>query len=241
VKPNKSGIVRGTTVGTRGSTFSAINATLKMLIQAAYLPADGGLLPFDRIIGVPGWIDSDHFDVLAKLSGDVRSLSGAEIASMVQSLLEERFQLKAHLETREFPIYNLAVGRGLKMKLSPDQTPPSGPTATNYDSSDAPLSRGFMRVNTSPSLVVLQGNSVPLSRLIPMLERAVARKIIDKTELTGLYDFNVRFSPTDITVTADQSAASIFTAIQELGLRMESAKAPMDVLVIDSVSKPTEN
>jgi uncharacterized protein (TIGR03435 family) len=242
VKPNRSGTFDGTTVGQRGSTFSAINATLKMLIQAAYLPADGGLLPDDRIVGGPSWIGSDHFDVLAKPSGNVASPSRVQIAFMVQSLLEDRFRLKAHQETRDLPVYNLLVGKGLKMKRSDDQTSLTGPTATKYDSSDEPLSRGFLRVSTSPSLVVIAGNAIPLSRLIPVLESRVGRKIIDKTELKGLYDFNARFNATDTAVTAgDQSAASIFTAIEDLGLKLEPAKAPLDVVVVDSVSKPTGN
>jgi uncharacterized protein (TIGR03435 family) len=242
VKANKSGSFEGTSVGQRGSTFSALNATLKMLIQAAYLPADGGLLPDDRIIGGPGWVNSDRFDVLAKPNDEARSLSRTQRASMVQSLLEDRFQLRAHWETRELPVYNLVVAKGLKMKLSVGQTPLTGPTATHYDSSDEPLPRGFMRVSTSPSVVVLAGNAVPLSRLMPTLESRAGRKVIDKTELKGLYDFNVRFNAGDTAVTpSDQSAASIFTAIQELGLRLESAKASLEVVVIDSVQRPTEN
>ena len=198
VKSNKSGTLQGTTVGTRGSTFSAINATVKMLIQAAYVPTDGGLLPDERIIGGPGWIETERFDVLAKPNGDTRSIAQSQIASMVQSLLEDRFKLKAHQETRELPVYNLTIAKGgLKIKPSTDQTPPTGPTATYYDTSDEPLARGFMRVSTSPSVVVLAGTAIPLSRLIPMLEGRVGRKIIDKTDLKGLFDFKVRFNATE--------------------------------------------
>ena len=242
VKANKSGSSGGTSVGQRGSTFSALNATLKMLIQAAYLPADEALLPDDRIIGGPLWVNSDRFDVLAKPNDEARSLSRAQRASMVQSLLEDRFQLKAHWETREVPVYNLVVTKGLKMKLSGDQTPPTGPTATHYDSSDEPLARGFMRVNVSPSVVILAGNAVPLSRLMPILENQAGRKVIDKTDLKGLFDFNVRFSPPNAGVdTADPSLPSLFTAIQELGLKLEATKAQLEVLVIDSVQRPSDN
>jgi uncharacterized protein (TIGR03435 family) len=243
VKPNKSGAFQGTTVGLRGSTFSAINATVKMLIQAAYVPTGGGLIPDDRIVGGPGWIETERFDVLAKPNNDTRSIPQAQVASMVRSLLEDRFKLKAHQETRELPVYDLVVVKDrLKLKLSADQTPPTGPTATYFNTSDEPLARGFMRVSTSPSVVVLAGTAVQFSRLIPMLERPVGRKIIDKTDLKGLFDFNVRFNATETTLSpADQTATSIFTAIQELGLKLESAKAPLEVLVIDSVSRPTEN
>jgi uncharacterized protein (TIGR03435 family) len=243
VKPNKSGTLQGTTVGLRGSTFSAINVTVKMLIQAAYVPTGGGLIPDDRIVGGPGWIETEGFDVLAKPNNDTRAIPQAQVVSMVRSLLKDRFKLKAHEETRELPVYNLVVVKDrLKLKLSADQTPPTGPTATYFDTSEEPLARGVMRVSTSPSVVVLAGTAVQFSRLLPMLERPVGRKIIDKTDLKGLFDFNVRFNATETTLSpADQTATSIFTAIQELGLKLESAKAPLEVLVIDSVNKPSEN
>ncbi len=159
--------------------------------------------------------------------------------------IHARNDLSGSFNCGNFNLLNADVVFGrdsLKMKLSTDQTTPTVPTATHYDSSDEPLPRGFMRVSTSPSVVVIAGNAVPLSRLIPMLESKVGRKIIDKTALKGLYDFNVRFNATDTAVTAaDQSAASIFTAIQELGLKLEPGKAPLDVIVVDSVAGPTEN
>ena len=91
----------------------------------AYRNPGGGLLR-QHVIGGPAWIDTDRFDIEAKVEGDSRAIPAAEVWRMVQSLLEDRFKLKAHRETRELAVYNLVVAKGgLKMKLSPDQTPPS--------------------------------------------------------------------------------------------------------------------
>jgi uncharacterized protein (TIGR03435 family) len=94
VKPNKSAVFAGTTIGARGDRFDGTNVTLSMLLQFAYQPQDGSPLMRDRIIGVPNWIDADHFDVQAKLEEDARSIPMERIRLMLQSLLEDRFQLK---------------------------------------------------------------------------------------------------------------------------------------------------
>jgi uncharacterized protein (TIGR03435 family) len=118
----------------------------------------------------------------------------------------------------------------------------------------------------SQSMFMLRGSAVPLSNMIGMMQQQVGRPVIDKTELTGLYDFVLRFSPEGLTsfgalapfptppppplqggaapapgAAAAEPLPSIFTALQELGLRLESTKGPLEVLVIDSVQKPTEN
>ena len=110
------------------------------------------------------------------------------------------------------------------------------PTGDQEDTK--PLPRGSMRLTTGSSDTFLTANAVQVSSLVNLLQGSADRIIIDKTNVTGFFDIHLRFFR-DTTSTSD--SPSIFTAIQELGLRLESAKAPLPVIVIDSVQKPTEN
>jgi uncharacterized protein (TIGR03435 family) len=259
VKPNNSG-GPPRRIGTEGNRFIAENAPLILLIQMAYRSPGGGLLR-DQVIGGPAWIDTDRFDVEAKIEGDTRAIPTVQVWLMVQSLLEDRFKLKVHRGTRELPIYNLVVARGgVKMKLSPDQTLPNfdgqPDVDDRFDPSVAPA-RGLMTTTYSPSHeTVLWGTAIPISpnlaiqrphalppqSLTLLLWGYAGRPVIDKTNLKGLYDFRLQFTPERLPGNPDVSGPSIFTAIQEqLGLRLESTKGPVEVLVIDHVERPSEN
>jgi uncharacterized protein (TIGR03435 family) len=282
--------------GPRGNRFT-MTGTLRMMLQFAYRPLNSqpGVpappLMNSQIIGGPGWMDSDLYDIQATAETNTGTIPQDQMQLMLQSLLEDRFQLKAHLETRELPIYNLVVGKdGPKIKLSEDQTPviaPSGPPrggpaiATERGagprgepgpgqrgfSFDArgPVPRGAFFFMPSPSGLTLTASAMPVSILVNVLSGQVGRPVIDKTDLKGLYDFKLTYSPEGLTspfgggplggglaggpgpaagpqtTLASDPAASLFTAIQELGLRLESTKSPIDVLVIESVQKPEEN
>src|SRR5215471_5226902 len=110
----------------RGDRYTMTGANLRMLVQNAYgRPSAGIPVGQLQIVGGPSWMDSDRFDVQATADCSGGVLSRDQLQLMVQSMLEERFQLKAHMETRDLPIYNLVVGKdGSKMKASADQTPP---------------------------------------------------------------------------------------------------------------------
>jgi len=211
----------------------------------------------NQIAGGANWIDTDHFDIEAR-TGDGVAVTGQQMWVMVHSLLEDRFQLKTHRETRELPAYNLIVGKnGGKIKLSDDQTVPDIGTltapnpqgATPFFDPKKPLPRGIASFGGGPSKgMTLAGNAVPLSKLTSLLRSFVERPIIDKTDLKGLFDFKLQFAPecgvispcgpTDLT----PSGRSLFAEIEEeLGLKLESVKGPVEVVVIDSVQRPTEN
>ena len=106
IKPNASG-QDGGSIGPRGGAFFASNVTLESLMAYAYSPPGGAFLRA-QIVGAPAWIDTDRYDIEAKAGGSER-VPGADLRVMVQSLLEDRFQLKAHREMRELPVYNLVV------------------------------------------------------------------------------------------------------------------------------------
>src|SRR5262249_44801107 len=190
----------------------------------------------------------------------------------IQSMIEDRFQLKVHKETRELPVYDLTVPRnGSKLKLSADQTPPPPlvpvppPQAGPGPRGDAAaLARGFVPGTPRPrgsagfgitnGRFTFEGSAIPISMLVNSLQQRVDRPVIDKTGLTGLFDIKLEWVPgaeapplpftqnPDAPPPPPVDGPSIFTAIQEqLGLRLESAKGPTEVVVIDSVQKPTEN
>jgi uncharacterized protein (TIGR03435 family) len=260
IRRNLSG-PSGTSIGTRGDRFTGMNVTLMMLLQYAYRPANGAFLN-QEVIGGPRWIDADRYDVQAKLKSDARKMPPEQIQVIAQTLLKDRFQLKAHLEMRNSPVYNLVVLKNrLKIALSSDQTPPDPrQTFTRYDSpgqpTDESLPRGAMRLSPG-SITILSANSVPISQFVGLLQGQTDRRIIDETGLSGLYDIHLQFNreatpvrpvsaatssgPESVPVASNPSDSFLFSAIQELGLKLEAAKAPVEVLVIDYVNMPSEN
>jgi len=237
--------------GARGDRFTATNVPIRTLINYAYAPA-GKFFLSDQIIGGPEWIKVDKYDVQGKIPGDPKSVPISDIKLMVQALLEDRCQMKAHTEKRELPVYDLVVGKGgLKIKESPDQTPPApGDISFTASADDAspPPRRGSMRIAGDASNTLLMASAVPVSKLVPLLQGQADRIIVDKTDVKALYDFNLRYSrelsaaaPTGSDAARAPGPPSFFTAIQELGLKLEPSKAMFDVVVIDSIERPKQD
>jgi uncharacterized protein (TIGR03435 family) len=244
IKPNTSGSGSSRS-GTRdGGYFFATNVSLKSLILQAY-----GLQDF-QVSGGPDWIDSDRFDIEARAEAgaviqDEPPDSGrpSTFALMLQSLLEERSQLKLRRETRDLPAYLLVVGRdGSKLKATVKGQP--GPGGLTFGSA---RTSGAGRNGLSMS-----GSGMSAAALARMLGQQLRRTVIDRTNLEGMFDFALTWTPQspatvlgpggDVPPAADPSGPSIFTAVQEqLGLRLESTRAPAEVLIIDSVQRPSEN
>jgi bla regulator protein blaR1 len=241
--------------GPRGDRFVMTNVPVRILINFAFRPPKGSLLS-QQIVGGPDWMRSDRFDIQAKMPGSYPSLPYDQIQLMVQSLLEDRFQFKAHRETRELPVYQLVVANGgLKLKLSDDQAAPDPSQGfidfvSGEQEDSKPLPRGAMRLTTGSSDTILSANAVQVSSVVTLLQGSSDRIILDKTALTGRFDIHLRFhrdtapatqTPDGPPSPSDAPAPSLFTAIQELGLKLESARAPLDVVVVDSIQKPSEN
>jgi uncharacterized protein (TIGR03435 family) len=247
IKPNTAGCC--TSMVWPVGRFTATGVTLSDLLVFAYSLRNGPNLQKDQILGGPSWMDSDRFDIQAKPeSGE----SKEAMQFIMRSLMEDRFQLKLHSESRELPIYNLVIVKSsLKMKLSEDQSPPNA----RQPAPSVAGARGTQRNRTAPgsygmssnsSGTTLEGASVPISALVSMLQGHVGRAVIDKTGLKGLFDFHVEFSPSALEVNApelqQQTRPSLFSALQEqLGLKLESARGHGEILVIDHVEKPSEN
>jgi uncharacterized protein (TIGR03435 family) len=247
VKPSAAGDIQRLGPGPLpGGRVVAKNVTLKMLIAGAYNVRE------ENISGGPNWTTTDRWSIEAKAEEGSTPPGGwpdslvpdHPLTLMLQSLLEDRFQLKAHRETKDVPVYELRVAKtGSKMKLTAGQ-----------DSVGRDVPRGMMRLNSQ--IGYLAGNGIPMAKLAGILSEpgVLGRPVIDKTELKSLYDFVLEWAPESgllpvapgVSEPPPSSAAtskpSILTAIQEqLGLKVESTKGPVGVLVIDHVERPSQN
>ena len=198
--------------------------SVQPLIQIAF-----GISEPSRIVGAPEWARSGGgWNMDAKVAGeDVAAfgrLSPGDRNRMLQALLADRFHLKAHIEKREMPVYDLVVAKG-------------GPKLKEATAEEA--SKSMLRGAVPGKIECV---SMPLSTLPVFLNRELGRPTVDKTGLTGKYDFTLQFVPASKAATDETGGPSIFTAVEEeLGLKLEPAKEPMDVLVIDSIEQPAAN
>jgi uncharacterized protein (TIGR03435 family) len=213
-------------------------APLKLLIMKAYG------LQYARVIGGPEWINDDRFEIQAKPGQDANP---AQVMTMLQNLLEDRFWMKVHRENREVPVYDLVVDKG-RSKLAPtkiSECPPSDtltPAAQPDPASPAPC--GQMRIVPSASGVRMEGDRVPIAELVRVLGVGLPdRPVLDRTNLTGLFDIRLHFiEERPGAPDSDLSGPTMFVAVQEqLGLKLESSKGPVEFLIIDHVEHPTPN
>ena len=244
VKLNTSESGNGS-VAPRGDRFLATNVTLEVLVRFAYVAPERRSL-YRTIFGLPKWGDVDHFDVEAKAGGD-QPISGDRTRIMLQSLLEDRFQLRIHNETRRAPVYSLVLTtKG--PKVSPDQSPlkPGQEILQVSSRSDelASLPRGALRMVITPTKTTLTGTAISVPRILSAIAGAADRVIVDETSLQKLIDVQLEFSDQLAPEQPDgvrSVGSSLFAALEEIGLKLTPSTAPMDVLVIDSVQRPTGN
>ncbi|HTX38206.1 MAG TPA: TIGR03435 family protein [Bryobacteraceae bacterium] len=235
-----------------GGRLLVERAALRYFIQNAY-----GVKPF-QLLGGPGWIDSTYYDIDAKAEGNP---SPSEMRRMMQVLLEDRFHLKVRRETRQLPVYDLTVAKsGLKLPpskpgscLSPDPDAPPLPPAPGR-----PAPCGHILMMVSPAGARMIGGQASMAELVRILSNVLGRMVIDKTGFTGTFDVHLEFSPDDSlgglptpagpndprvpTVPADPNHPTLFGALAEqFGIKVEAAKGPVEVIVIDQVERPSSN
>lgn len=216
----------------RGSV-AIVNVPLENVIVNAYG------IPAFRVLDAPEWIKRERFDISAKMPDE----AAPEPLLMLRSLLEERFKLRVHRETREQPIYTLVVARSdgrLGSRLTPssaDCVTAAAPSSTQTSAPNAQCGALF-GVGLGGGRIISRGQ--PLRRVISALSMAVSRGVVDRTGLQGAFDVELEWS-SDVGATATNgNTPNIFTALQEqLGLRLEPSRGPVEVLVIDSVERPT--
>ena len=220
------------------------NAPLLLLLRLAY-----GLSNTldDKFLGLPPWAKTQRFDIEAKVSpadvDEFKKLTRTQRQPMMQALLADRFKLQAHRETNEEPVYLLVVAKGgSKLRESKPPEDKGGKEAS-----------GRMSVSREQ----MEATSVPISQLVTSLTQASGRTVLDKTELAGKYDFTLHWTPDEEggatlkpadsgqpanEIASTASGPSIFTALQEqLGLKLEPGKGPVECLVVDHVEQPSEN
>ncbi len=228
VKPNHMDCCTSGGVGGGGSVNRRV--TLKGLIGTAYR------IQGFRIAGGPDWIDTERYDVDGK--ADDPKADFDQLRLMLRSLLEDRFGLRVHRETRTTAVYALVVDKnGLRMRRSADQLSPDvdGPSAPG----SALPNHGALRFG--PGSVI--GNAVEIPFFCSaFLSDATERVVVDRTKLTGRFDIQLHWTPEESAAQPRESGPSLFTAVRDqLGLRLESTKAPVEVLVIDHAEKPGAN
>jgi bla regulator protein BlaR1 len=252
--------------------FIAKDVSIKKLIGWAYA-GDSFPLPDNEVSGGPNWIESDRYDIDAKLEdaqvAEMQKLSDTEkilqVRRMVQSLLATRFKLAVNDTTVTLPAYALVISKGgLKMKESiPCSTPPPGfvppPPPPPPPSASTAAPQGAA-IQPQPQIAGRPGELVacnlPVKGLVRVLQLGLDRAVLDRTGLTGNYTFQLKWTPevnpsgampgsqpgAETAQPSDNSAPSIFTALQEqLGLKLEPTKGPVEGLEIVHIEKPSEN
>jgi uncharacterized protein (TIGR03435 family) len=251
VRLNKMpGPVRGL-VGLQPGRLVATAATLRQLVESAFGVQE------DRIVGAPGWAASDLFDVTATAPPDV-TIEQAQV--MLQNLLAERFGLRTHRETRDLPIYSLVLDRadrrlGPDLRLSgadcvpmkipagmpPPPPPPPGARQTRPLSARPPLRCPSMFFAGTSGAV--SARKMLIGELARGLTLAAGRPVVDRTGLSGEFDIDLTYQSDLVAGGGPRfDAPPLPTALRDqLGLKLESGRGPIDVVVIDTVQQPADN
>jgi uncharacterized protein (TIGR03435 family) len=227
-----------------GGRFTARNVRLRELIAAAYGTPQP--LPSFRIVGGPGWVGSEPYDVVAKAAADFPETAaqpGWSISGelMLRTLLTDRFNLAVHRETRDLPSYELVVARPDR-RLGQRLRPSSGDDCTPRGSTGADIPCGGFR----GSPIHMSARAVTMDLVARFLENMLGRVVLDRTALNGTWSLDLDYAPETASggppLVNGQvvDVPSIFAALQEqLGLKLAPITAPVDVIVIDHVERPT--
>ncbi len=223
IKRNISG--EGGSIGIEpGGRFRAVNADVRFMIATMYRMPGGPRLFPSQIIGLPEWASTEKYDMIGKVSDQFAGRSAQEqfrnMAPMVQALLEDRFKLSLHRETRQMPIYALVVAR------------PGVLRATKTD-----CTKDFSKCRVQSTAGHYSAVAMNLNNFLILFNDNVERVVVDRTGLKGSYDIDL-----DWAADPNSDKPSFFTAIEEqLGLKLEAQRGPVDVIVIDHIERPTED
>jgi uncharacterized protein (TIGR03435 family) len=232
VKRNTSGDV-ASSVRPEPNGLTAVNTTLMRLIRVAYQIADF------QVVDAPGWFTSERYDVAARTTEPVTI---AQIGTMLKALLTDRFGLRIVQQRREAGVLELRVDRD-RLRMTPSAQPCG---LVQAGTANAPIASSASR-QTPPCFSSLAGEmiarGVTTGMVAQELTRRLERFVVDRTDLTNAFDFDLRWAP-DTGAAAPDAAPSdlppLVTAVQEqLGLRLVPARAPVDVYVVAAASRPT--
>jgi len=216
--------------------------TMKDMVMGAWK------LPSDYVTGGPAWLNSEHYDIVAKAHTTRTDTEDDELKAMLQTLLKERFRLEVHFEKKPMPVYALVAGKKVKL-----QTSAAGANEKPDCKYQAPQQRNDGQVlrTFACKKVSMQMLAAELRSMAPAY---IDRPVVDLTDLKGDFDFTLAWTPrgrnapvpprnSDAPTVSEPDGVTVFDALQsQLGLKLEQRKHPMDVLVIDRVERvPTEN
>jgi len=245
VKPHEPGNPRAMMVADASGRFTAVGIPAVMLIRTTYGLQD------DQVVGGPDWLRTAKFDISAKAADGTPPTA---MGPMLQALLADRFRLTSHRETRELPVFAVVKARG-EGQLGPRLV--ANGCVWDITKPPAPLEPGETRCGgISEAFGRMSLNAMPIPVFLQYLAPKVNRVMVDRTGLTGNFDIELRWTPDNLPprapgTTADQpilvngetidpNGPSLFTALQEqLGLKLEATRAPVEVLVVDRLERPS--
>ena len=191
--------------------------------------------PANKIVGGPTWITSDHYDLEATAQGD---LPRDKMMLMLQVLLEDRLKLKVRVEQRELPVFNLVIASGGPRIHKRTAQYCDDPTVGRPDDPRSnPCGNNVTLPKRAHMEWIFKNNDMP--HLVKVLSHFAGRNVIDKTGFVGTFDFDVEVGRLD--ASSDSSVPSIFEVLSQFGLKLESAKGPVETLVIDHIERPSSN
>jgi uncharacterized protein (TIGR03435 family) len=241
----------------RGGRMIAMNAPLRLLIQFAYAvhgSPHSQPLRASQVVRGPAWIDSEGYDIEAKPEANTDQ---QHAWLMMQSLLADRFRLTLHRETRELPVYDLtARSSGIKLPAAKEANCVSFQPGMTPRSIPGSVDCGYAPLMVSPTGLRMGGRKLHMADLVRELAMTVGRPVMDKTGFTGEFDLNLNYTDDALTkspfsaapddpignrLPAEPNLSIVFSAMQQLGLKLEPAKGPVEVLVVDHAERPTAN
>ena len=241
------------------------NEPLRLVVALAYDIPPASLNPYEgAVLSGPSWINTEIYNIDAKADTPTTQ---AQLKLMLQALLADRFKLKLHKETKEMPVYALAVGKnGVKLTAAPNDRECGGQVRRDhqYELAESSLTGQCHIFVPGGRDAMITGQSVAMSDLAEMISTWAGRVVMDKTGVTGLYDIKLpRFTSGQLSASlqtedknpagggreglpgripqAAQPLPTLFNILDQLGLKLESTKGPVEVLVIDSIQKPSED
>jgi uncharacterized protein (TIGR03435 family) len=219
IRPSVAGAGAGTSFNVfEGGRLRITNEPVKLLIRAAFQ------LQNAQISGGPAWLETDRYDIEAK-TGRAEKITPQQMAPLLQSLLRDRFGFAFHREMREITVHGLVLEKNRKS---------GGKLQAKAEGEDT-----AMNTHTQPGKSQLVATAVSMSALASYVGNRLGGIVVDQTGLEGSYDFTLEWAPDDA---KDTSLPSLVAALREqLGLRLESQKRPVEVLVIDRLQRPSEN
>jgi uncharacterized protein (TIGR03435 family) len=235
-----------------GGRMIAMNAPLRLLIQFAYAVHDSPHsqpLRASQVMGGPAWIDSEGYNIEAKPEANTDQ---KHAWLMLQTLLADRFRLMLHRETRELPVYDLtARNSGIKLPAAKEANCVSSQPGMTPRSTPGSVDCGYAPLFLSPTGLRLNGRKLHMADLVRELALTLGRPVMDKTGFTGEFDLNLNYTDDALAKAPDDPGGNlppaepnlsiVFAAMQQLGLKLEPAKGPVEVLVVDHAERPTAN